>query len=465
MESGQTRATGAPAGSAAAVGLACASVVGFGLALAAERPTTAYALLLGGLALLIFRTQTSPNLLIAGASVSGAALGSWEGSHIEDIRVVGQLFIALLKMLVAPMILLSITTGIAGMANARDFGRIGSRTLWFYVGTMTLAVGTGLLFVNVFQPGVGSKLLETEFFTDALRRAGTPAEAPELSLGASLAKMIKDMFMNPVSALAQGRILPIVAFAVLLGLALVQIGERGRPLVEVIAAGNAAVMQMIGWFVKLAPIGVFALLGHLVATAGIAQLAEHLGLFIAVVFGATLVHAGITLPLIVRTFGRMSPLTFLRGIQPALWVSFSTSSSAATLPVTTKCVEEELGVPREVSSFVLPLGATVNMDGTALYEAIAAIFIANIYGIELSLGSQLVVFLISMVSAIGAPGIPSAGMVTMVVVLESVGLPLEAVALLLTIDRLLDTVRTMANVEGDAAVALCVSRERVTPPV
>ena len=174
--------------------------------------------------------------------------------------------------------------------------------------------------------------------------------------------------------------------------------------------------------------------------------------------GATLFHAGVTLPLVVRTFGGMAPMAFLRGIQPALWVALSTSSSAATLPVTTRCVEEELDVPREVSAFVLPLGATVNMDGTALYEAIAALFIANIYGIDLGLGSQLVVFMISMVAAIGAPGIPSAGMVTMIVVLESVGLPLEAVALLLTIDRLLDTVRTMANVEGDAAAALCVSR-------
>jgi Na+/H+-dicarboxylate symporter len=373
---------------------------------------------------------------------------------------VGKIFIALLKMLVAPMILLSITSGIAGMANARDFGRIGTRTLWFYIGTMTLAVGTGLVFVNVFEPGAGSDLRTTDFFAGALARSEAPAAAPELSLGSSLGKMVTDAFANPVAALAQGRILPIVAFAVMLGLALVRIGEAGRPLIDVLAAANAAVMQMIGWFVKLAPIGVFALMGHLVATAGIALLVHHLGLFIAVVFGATVVHAGVTLPLIVRTFGGVSPGNFLRGIQPALWVAFSTSSSAATLPVTTKCVEEELGVPREVASFVLPLGATVNMDGTALYEAIAALFIANIYGIELGLGSQLIVFLISMVSAIGAPGIPSAGMVTMIVVLESVGLPLEGVALLLTIDRVLDTVRTMANVEGDAAVALCVARAR-----
>jgi Na+/H+-dicarboxylate symporter len=195
-----------------------------------------------------------------------------------------------------------------------------------------------------------------------------------------------------------------------------------------------------------------------VATTGFAELVRHLGAFAAVVVGATLVHALVTLPLIVRIIAGSSPLDFLLGIQQALIVAFSTSSSAATLPVTTRCVEEELEVPAEIASFVLPLGATVNMDGTALYEAVAAIFVANIYGIDLPLASQLVVFGIAMISAIGALGIPSAGMVTMVVVLESVGLPAEAVALLLTIDRVLDTARTVANVEGDAAVALYVAR-------
>ncbi len=266
------------------------------------------------------------------------------------------------------------------------------------------------------------------------------------------------VFGNPIRALADGQILPIVTFAVLFGLALLQLGERVRPLVDVLGAANLAVMHLIGWFVRLAPVGIFALLGNLIAGTGFAELARHLGAFAAVVVGATLVHALVTLPLVVRFVGGASPLAFLRGIQPALWVAFSTSSSAATLPVTTRCVEDDLAVPTEVASFVLPLGATVNMDGTALYEAIAAIFVANIYGMELPLASQLVVFAIAMVSAIGAPGIPSAGMVTMVVVLEAVGLPAEAVALLLTIDRVLDTIRTMTNVEGDAAVALCVAR-------
>jgi len=182
-----------------------------------------------------------------------------------------------------------------------------------------------------------------------------------------------------------------------------------------------------------------------------------------VVILATGVHAALTLPLIARIFGGLRPAELFRGIREALIVAFTTSSSAATLPVTTRCVEQNLGVRPHVSSFVLPLGATVNMDGTALYEAIAAVFVANVYGIELGLGSQLVVFVVAMLTAVGAPGIPSAGMVTMVVVLEAVGLPVEAVGILLTIDRFLDTFRTMVNVEGDAVVAACVEPRRPVP--
>jgi Na+/H+-dicarboxylate symporter len=215
---------------------------------------------------------------------------------------------------------------------------------------------------------------------------------------------------------------------------------------------------MIGVVLRLAPVGVFALIGHLVATVGFRALFENLAEFIAVVIGSTLFHAFVTLPGLVWLLGGQSPLVFLRGIREALAVAFSTSSSIATLPVTTRCAVENLGVPPGIASFVLPLGATVNMDGTALYEAMAALFVANVYGIDLSLGQQLVVFAVAILGAIGAPGIPSAGMVTMIVVLEAVGLPTEAVGLLIAIDRLLDTVRTMANVEGDAVTAVIVTR-------
>ena len=433
------------------------SAAAFPLLLLAGAPAFGYAFALLAMGIVAFGSRVSPNLQIGVAAAAGLALGLWPESGIEHVHVVGRLFISLLKMLIAPMILLSIVHGIAGMSRARDFGRIGTLTLGFYVGTMAMAVTTGLVLVNVFDPGAGSTLRDTPFFANAIASGPEAPPPSDLALTESLVRIVSGAIANPIEALAKGRILPVVTFAVLLGLALLRLGNRARPLVEVLGAANLAVMQLIGWFVQLAPLGIFALLGNLVAATGFAELATHLGAFMAVVFVATAFHAGVNLPLVVRVFSGRSPLSFLRGIQRALVVAFSTSSSAATLPVTTRCVEEELDVPPEVSSFVLPLGATVNMDGTALYEAIAAIFVANIYAIELSLASQLVVFAISMISAIGAPGIPSAGMVTMVVVLEAVGLPVEAVALLLTIDRVLDTVRTMANVEGDAAVAVCVS--------
>jgi Na+/H+-dicarboxylate symporter len=218
-------------------------------------------------------------------------------------------------------------------------------------------------------------------------------------------------------------------------------------------------MTLIGWFVRLAPVGIFALIGNLVATVGFRVIVDNLAAFSAVVIGATAFHALVTLPAMCWLLSGMGPLELLAGLREALVVAFTTSSSAASLPVTQRCVEENLGVPRRIAGFVLPLGATVNSDGTALYEAIAAIFVASLYGIHLGIGGQIVVVIVAIATAIGAPGIPSAGMVTMIVVLEAVGLPGESVGLLLTIDRFLDTFRTVANVEGDAIVAVIVARQ------
>ena len=231
-------------------------------------------------------------------------------------------------------------------------------------------------------------------------------------------------------------------------------------MVDWLGGAAAAVMTIIGWFVRLAPVGILALIGHLVATIGFRVIVDNLLAFSAVVIGGTLFHALVTLPALCWVFTGIGPLELLGGLREALAVAFTTSSSAATLPVSQRCVEENLGVSRQIAAFVMPLGATVNMDGTALYEAIAAVFVASLYGIPLGLGAQIVVFIVAIATAIGAPGIPSAGMVTMIVVLQAVGLPGEAVGLLLTIDRFLDTIRTVANVEGDAVVAVIVGRGR-----
>jgi Na+/H+-dicarboxylate symporter len=278
-------------------------------------------------------------------------------------------------------------------------------------------------------------------------------------LGTFLFTTANEMLQTPVAALAEGRILPIVVFAILFGIALLQIGPSARPVIEFLGGGSAAIIRIIGWFVRLAPEGIFGLIGNLVATVGFRVLFDNLLAFSGVVIGGTLFHSLVTLPAMCWYLSGMRPLELLSGLREALVVAFTTSSSAATLPVSQRCCEENLGVPRSIASFVLPLGATLNSDGTALYEAIAAIFVSSLYGIDLGLGGQLVVVIVSIATAIGAPGIPSAGMVTMIVVLEAVGLPGEAVGLLLTIDRFLDTFRTVANVEGDAIVAVIVARQ------
>jgi Na+/H+-dicarboxylate symporter len=432
-------------------------IVLFGALLASGYPRLGWAALVATLTLLCWVVPLSLNWQIGFGALLGLAFGLVPGSGVEQIQVVGRVFIAMLKMLIAPMILLSIAAGIARMGGARRLGEIGMRTVALYLVTMALAVATGLVLVNTIRPGAGSVLRDSAFFAQAVGAQG--ATATGMPLDAFLLQTVFQVFTNPFDSLARGQILPIVLFAILLGLALLRLRpDTARPVLDVLAGGYAAVMTIIGWFLRLAPVGIFALIGHLVATVGFRSLVENLLAFSLVVIGGTLFHAAVTLPLVARVVGGIGPRELFRGIREALLVAFSTSSSVATLPVTTRCVEDNLDVPPAISSFVLPLGATVNMDGTALYEAIAAVFVANIYGIDLGLGGQLVIFLVAMVTAIGAPGIPSAGMVTMIVVLEAAGLPAEAIGLLLTIDRFLDTFRTMANVEGDAVVAVSVAR-------
>jgi Na+/H+-dicarboxylate symporter len=412
------------------------------------------------LALLVFCLATSISLhwQILIGTLLGVAFGLWLGEAADAMQNVGKLFIGLLKMLIAPLILLTIVHGVASMGEARQIGRLGSRTVALYMLSMVLAVATGLVLVNLVQPGVGSELASSEFFRGAVGADARAAQGPP-PISEFLLETANQLVENPVAALAAGHILPIVAFAILLGLALARLGPQASAVTEFLSGASAAVLMIIGWFVRLAPIGVFALVGNLVATIGFRIVVENLFAFSVVVIGGTLFHSLVVLPAMAWFMAGLSPIALFRGIFEAMMVAFTTSSSAASLPVTIRCVEEGLGVPRHISSFVLPLGATMNSDGTALYEAIAAVFIANVLGFELGLGGQIVVFIVSIATAIGAPGIPSAGMVTMVVVLEAVGLPGEAVGILLTIDRFLDTFRTVANVEGDAVVAAIVARQ------
>jgi Na+/H+-dicarboxylate symporter len=276
-----------------------------------------------------------------------------------------------------------------------------------------------------------------------------------MSIEQFVASFLHGLFVNPFAALAQANILAIVMFALLLGIALVVGGDRYRNILLLLQEGLELMLRLVGWIMRLAPFGIMALLAQLLATQNMALLSS-LAEFVAVVIGTTLLHGLVVLPLLLLLIAKVSPLKFFLGAREALITAFATSSSSATLPVTLRCVEQHLHVKPGIAGFVVPLGATVNMDGTALYEAAAALFVANLAGIELDLAQQLIVCFTTMIAAIGAPGIPSAGMVTMMMVLQSVGLPTEAIAILLPIDRLLDTVRTMVNVEGDMVGSLVV---------
>jgi Na+/H+-dicarboxylate symporter len=364
--------------------------------------------------------------------------------------LVGTLFIDLLKMVLIPLVFCSITVGIANLRQHQQMQRVWVTTLLFFVTSMLIAITLGMAASLYFKPGAG---LSINLFEHAMQNF----EAKQLPLPEFFAQFLHGLFVNPFAALSQGNVLAVVMFSVMLGVALVMGGERFKQLHTLLQEALDVTMLIVGWVMYLAPLGIMALLIKLVAVQDVAMLGI-LAKFVAVIIGTLLLHGIVVLPLILYLFTRMSPLTFWRGAREALVTAFATSSSSATLPVTLRCVTQQLNVKPEIAGFVVPLGATINMDGTALYEAAAALFIANLIGLELTIAQQLIVCFTAMIAAMGAPGIPSAGMVTMVMVLQSVGLPAEAIAILLPVDRLLDTLRTTMNVQGDMIGSLVVQK-------
>ncbi|TXI28639.1 MAG: dicarboxylate/amino acid:cation symporter [Nitrosomonas oligotropha] len=369
-------------------------------------------------------------------------------SGLYVAKLTGTLFTDLLRMVLIPLVFTSIVVGVANLRSYQQMNRVWQMTLIFFMSTMACAVVLGLTAANIFRPG---SELQIAMFQDAMQ----DFQATQMSLPEFFAHFLHSLFQNPIAALAQGNVLAVVIFALLLGIALVIGGERYRNILTLMQEFLELIMMLVGWIMRLAPFGIMALVLQLVATQDTGLLTVMIK-FVAVVLGTTLLHGVVVLPLILYLMTGVTPYKFWLGGREALITAIATSSSAATLPVTLRCAEQHLHVKRDVAGFVIPLGATVNMDGTALYEAIAALFIANLVGVELSLMQQMIVFVTAMLAAMGAPGIPSAGMVTMVMVLQSVGLPAEAIAILLPIDRILDTFRTMVNVEGDLVGSLVV---------
>jgi Na+/H+-dicarboxylate symporter len=363
-------------------------------------------------------------------------------------KLTGTLFLDLLRMILIPLIFSSIVVGVANLRAHDQMHKVWITTVSFFLLSMALAILIGFGAAEIFRPGEG---LQLAMFAEATQQY----QARQMPLADYIAQFLHGLFQNPVKALAQGDVLAVVVIAIFMGVALVVGGERYKNLRVLIQELQELCLRIVGWIMRLAPFGIAALILQLVATQQSALFASLLE-FIVVVTGTTLFHGVVVLPLVLYAFTRITPLRFWRGAKEALITAFATSSSAATLPVTLRCAEQHLHVKKDIANFVIPLGATGNMDGTALYEAAAALFVARLAGIELDFAHQAIIFFVAMLGAIGAPGIPSVGMLSMVLVLESVGLPTAAIAILLPIDRILDTVRTAVNVEGDMIVSLIV---------
>ena len=396
------------------------------------------------------KNNTLLYLMLIGISMGG--LCGWVfGKEMLIVDWIGEMFLDTLKMLVIPLIVSSMIVGITGLGDIRKVGKAGTITLVYFLSTSGIAVIAGIIVVNIMQPGLG-----VELTTDIPEKV-----AGKESIGIT---DILESFVTPnlFESMAKMEILPIIMFSLVFGGVLTTLGEKGRLVISVFDGINIAIMKIVHLVMYFAPLGVFALVSSKLGAAGggdlfLAELLK-IGKFAVTVIFGLMIHALITLPAILYFVAKQNPLTYFKNMSAALTTALSTASSAATLPVTIECVEEENKISRRTTLFVIPLGATVNMNGTALYESIAAIFIAQMVGIHLGLGDQVLIFLTATLAAIGAAGIPEAGLVTMVIVLQAVGLPLEGIGMLLSIDWFLDRLRTSVNVWGDSIGAAVVDR-------
>lgn len=360
------------------------------------------------------------------------------------VAPVGTFFINLIKMIIVPVVLASLICGAAALGDVKKLGRIGAKVMTFYLLTTAFAVSLGLFLGQIMQPGKGLVL-----------PAGAKVaakEAPPISQ-----VLVNLVPANPFQAMVSADMLQVIVFAIFIGVGITLVGERAKP-VEAFFDGLAEVTyKIIDVIMNFAPIGVFALIMPVVAVNGPKVLLP-LASVIAAVYIGCLLHMAVVYSGSVSILGGMSPVRFFKGIFPAMLVAFSTCSSSATLPVNMKCTQENLGVNKDISSFCLPLGATVNMDGTALYQGVCALFVAQVYGIDLSMGQYITIILTGTLASIGTAGVPGAGLIMLTMVLQSVGLPLEGIALVAGIDRVLDMIRTTVNITGDAAACVVIQR-------
>ena len=357
------------------------------------------------------------------------------------------IFLRLLRMAIMPLIVVSIMSGVLSIGSGKGLGRMGLKTFLYYITSSLLAILTGQILVNIFRPGVGAKV--------GLQEKVSELAAAEQSIGDLLFRVIPE---NPFQSLAEGDVLPVIFFCILFAYFITRLKDpRRTQITELVQGAFEAMMKLTHLIIWTAPFGVFGINARIVATTGFSAF-KSLGFYFAVVVIGLFIHAFVNLPLLLRIVGRVNPLKHYKGMPPALLTAFSTSSSMVTLPLTIECVNTRSRVSKKVSSFMLPIGATVNMDGTALYECVATIFIAQVYGIHLGIGQQFIVVLTALLASIGAAGVPMAGLVMMSIILHAVGLPLEGVGIILAVDRVLDMFRTTVNVLSDSCGAVIVAR-------
>ncbi|HEY5642645.1 MAG TPA: dicarboxylate/amino acid:cation symporter [Gammaproteobacteria bacterium] len=371
---------------------------------------------------------------------------------------VGEMFLNALKMIIVPLITSSIIVGVAGIGSGGNLGSLGGKTLIFYATTTLAAILLGLLIINFVQPGIVDGEPAGELLALEAETTDITAKIEGKGVG-DVAEVFKRMIPpNIIQAAAEGQMLGLIFFAILFGYFMTHLGHQfAEPLFNFWNSVFHVMMRMTEFIMMFAPIGVFALVAEVMATAGF-KAAKPLAIFAICVIVALALHAAGTLALMLRFIGKVRPYKTMAALSPAMLTAFSTASSSATLPVTMDCIEDNVGVSNKISSFVLPLGATVNMNGTALYECAAAVFLAQAYGLELSFGVQFSIVAIALLTSIGVAGVPSASLVAIAVILAAVGLPVEAIGLLMVFDRILDMCRTSVNIWGDACCATIVAR-------
>ncbi len=356
----------------------------------------------------------------------------------------GTIFLNLIKMLVVPIVFFSLTLGVAGLGDPKKLGRIGAKTIAYFLSTTAVAIIIGLILALVIKPGeIGSY--------DTSSAEYSAEKAP--SIAETLLNIIPT---NPVQAMAEGNMLQIIAFSILVGLGITMLGKKADALLKVVEQGNELMMYLVNLVMKFAPYGTFGLIATAIGSQGWSAI-KAMGLYMIVVILALVIHTIVTYGTTIALFAKRNPITFFKDFSEVMIVAFSTSSSNATLPVSMDVAQRKLKVPEPISSFVQPLGATINMDGTAIMQGVATIFIAQVYGVDLTMPQLLMVVLTAVLASIGTAGVPGVGLIMLAMVLQSVNLPVAGIALILGIDRLLDMIRTAVNTTGDAACAVIVT--------